>query len=343
MPWLTKAVLQSIKMHRLLNQEDYVPYNPSHNNHQAGYYNHTPHGRTAYQAHNHPQTPMANNNNAIDTGVAHLSHLFGGMNMQNQQAMGHFSHGKGQMPAAYASGLAEHNGLNRAYNSPFVYFPQDNSWAAVNQAAIAQAQAQAGIDASSTQTFLPATAYINYAPAGYMVPASYQGYQDGLPEESGLVRRTSWSSNEEKGPKTPMVNLGGHIDYQPNITVMDRSPVSGQFYQTPSPQTPSSYVQVQFDADKKYVPVDLDALAQQYPPIPPPVPAAFTPQDNVTLVKCLENREGITNVYIRGFMPNTTDEMLRGYAQRYGEIDTCKAMIDHQTKQCKGYVGPGQS
>ena len=87
-----------------------------------------------------------------------------------------------------------------------------------------------------------------------------------------------------------------------------------------------------------YILQDLESLTQQDPPIPRAVPAMWTNPSDLTLAKCLENREGITNVYIRGFLPETTDEMLYAYASRFGKIDRCKAIVDLDTGLCKGYV-----
>ncbi|KAJ5741682.1 Nucleotide-binding alpha-beta plait [Penicillium manginii] len=53
-----------------------------------------------------------------------------------------------------------------------------------------------------------------------------------------------------------------------------------------------------------------------------------------------ENREGITNVYIRGFLPDITDEMLHAYAVRFRNIERCKAIVDLDTSLCKGYLRP---
>lgn len=85
-----------------------------------------------------------------------------------------------------------------------------------------------------------------------------------------------------------------------------------------------------------YVIQDMEILTQQDPPIPRAIPAMWTNQSDLTLAKCLENREGITNVYIRGFPPETTDDMLHAYASRFGEIDRCKAILDLETGSCKG-------
>ncbi|KAJ6024044.1 hypothetical protein N7540_004841 [Penicillium herquei] len=86
-----------------------------------------------------------------------------------------------------------------------------------------------------------------------------------------------------------------------------------------------------------YILQDLTVLTQQEPAIPPAVPAMWTSPTDMTLAKCLENREGITNVYIRGFLPETTDELLHSYASRFGAIERCKAIVDLDTGLCKGF------
>lgn len=85
-----------------------------------------------------------------------------------------------------------------------------------------------------------------------------------------------------------------------------------------------------------YVVQDMEAWTQQEPAIPRAVPAMWTNPSELTLAKCLENREGIMNVYIRGFLPETTDEMLHAYAARFGAIERCKAIVDLDTGRCKG-------
>ena len=88
--------------------------------------------------------------------------------------------------------------------------------------------------------------------------------------------------------------------------------------------------------NKGYEMVNLDELVMREPPMPRAVPALWTNQEDLTLAKCLQNPEGITNVYIRGFMPDTTDEDLHQWASRFGEIESCKAIIDQDTGKCKG-------
>ncbi|XP_078711721.1 RNA-binding motif, single-stranded-interacting protein 1-like isoform X6 [Lampetra fluviatilis] len=44
-----------------------------------------------------------------------------------------------------------------------------------------------------------------------------------------------------------------------------------------------------------------------------------------------------TNLYIRGLLPNTTDQDLIKLCQPYGKIVSTKAILDKNTNQCKGY------
>lgn len=84
--------------------------------------------------------------------------------------------------------------------------------------------------------------------------------------------------------------------------------------------------------------IDFVEKANEHPPIPAPVPAPHSGEDGGrgTLDKILDNREGTTNVYVRGLQPNTTDEMLYAYGRRFGPIVSQKAIIDHSTNACKG-------
>ncbi len=103
-------------------------------------------------------------------------------------------------------------------------------------------------------------------------------------------------------------------------------------------------MQTQFQFAKapngEYVVKDFWALTQQAPAIPAPVPAIHSGQDGGrgSLDKILDNRNGTTNVYIRGLQPNTTDAMLEGYGRRFGAIASQKAIIEMSTNACKGLV-----
>ena len=158
-----------------------------------------------------------------------------------------------------------------------------------------------------------------------------QGIQQ-LPE---LVapRRSSWSSNEEQSPQTPLDN------YNQAVLISGQSPAT--WSTTPSP------IQAQYPYNQQvakaphgvYVYYDFWKWTQQEPAIPPPVPAIHSGQDGGrgSLDKILDNRNGTTNVYIRGLQPNTDDKMLEGYGKRFGTIASQKAIIEMSTGTCKGY------
>ena len=196
---------------------------------------------------------------------------------------------------------------------------------------------------------------VQYTPqAGYMInqnsaasvtppgqqnwAAQRQGSAD-VPELAG-PRRNSLSSNEETGPHTPFFGSTVQGIYQPNITT-DHSPqlwgttpppeLGQTFYPQPLAKSP----------DGNYTYLDLDALCTRHPAIPRSVPAIFSGEKGRgTLEKSLQNQFGTTNVYIRGLLPDTTDEMLHSYGERFGDIMSAKSMLDQNTGLCKGYESP---
>ena len=168
-----------------------------------------------------------------------------------------------------------------------------------------------------------------------------QQYPRDLPELSA-ARRSSFSSNEENGPHTPFFaaqNRAG--SYQPRVSITGNSP---QTWTTPSPEQLGQPLYPQPLAktpDGQYTFCDLDALCQQDPPIPSPVPAIFSGEKaRGTLEKSLHNILDTTNVYVRGLRPDTTDEMLHAYGARFGDIVSAKSMLDQHTGLCKGCVPP---
>lgn len=157
-------------------------------------------------------------------------------------------------------------------------------------------------------------------------------------EVPGLAapRRNSWSSNEETGPQTPLYSMNGSAGYQPTFVYNDHSPNT---WSTPSPHQTVKYATPQVGKDRNgdYIPMDFQAMTHEEPKIPRAIPAIHSFNDGRgTLDKILDNPQGVTNVYIRGLPPNTTDDMLRQYGARFGDIDTAKSIIDHPTLTCKG-------
>ena len=72
------------------------------------------------------------------------------------------------------------------------------------------------------------------------------------------------------------------------------------------------------------------------PDIPPPIPSVYPDPAYSNINNCIYNPKGTTNVYIRGLRPETSDEDLLHMVRQYGTIMSTKAIIDTQTKLCKG-------
>ena len=154
------------------------------------------------------------------------------------------------------------------------------------------------------------------------------GYQPGVADFES-AQRGIWPKNDEN---TIIGSANGAMasDFYPGYPY--QQPVDNQTY-IAGPIQP-----MKTKDNKSYEMVNLDELVTRDPPIPRAVPALWTNQEELSLAKCLQNPEGITNIYIRGFMPDTTDEDLHRWASRFGEIESCKAIIEQDTGKCKGYV-----
>lgn len=186
------------------------------------------------------------------------------------------------------------------------------------------------------------------------VPYSYLPYTPGragivsersdaaTKEVPGLENRRSSYSTNESTPATPFFGSSmASRDPAARVAVFDRSS-----YTTPSPQqylggvanvaqNPKAIYTYPVAADR-----DLDTLLRRDPPIPTAVPAVFTPRKSMkTLEQSLVNNiPGNRNVYIRGLHPTTDDDLLLRYAERFGKVETSKAIIDTTTGACKGFV-----
>jgi len=209
-------------------------------------------------------------------------------------------------------------------------------------------QAPDAANAGFAAPYLPQGAFPAYVPYPY-VPYT-PGRAGIMPERSDANarevpaldnRRSSYSTNEST-PATPF--FGGSMtsrDPASRVAVFDRSS-----YTTPSPQQylgggpnvmqhGKGLYAYPTPADR-----DLDALLRRDPAIPTAVPAVFTPRKSMkTLEQSLVNNiPGNRNVYIRGLHPTTDDDLLLRYTERFGKVETSKAIIDTTTGACKGYV-----
>ena len=158
-----------------------------------------------------------------------------------------------------------------------------------------------------------------------------------IPELSA-PRRNSYSSNEDNGPHTPFYNVNGQTELQPKVSYTGVN--SPHQWITPSPESvgQTAYIPITKTSTGDYAYRDLDALCEQHPAIPRPIPAIFSGErGRGTLDKSLSNYMNTTNVYIRGLHPDTTDKMLEKYGERFGDITSAKSMVDQHTGLCKGY------
>lgn len=214
------------------------------------------------------------------------------------------------------------------------------------------AQQASGVDNNTGVQYVPATmipGFVGNANIGNNSMATYAWPSYLQAENPGLDpnRRSSWSSVEDNGPPTPAgVGVASQHDVWNSMGAMHKSSVMGlpAYYahlgSFPNVYQPGATQFFRNPDTNEYESRNFDEWTSQAPPIPRAVPALWTNNDNMTLAKCLQNSEGITNVYIRGFLPETNDETLRGYAARFGEIDSCKAIIDMDASppKCKGCV-----
>jgi RNA recognition motif. (a.k.a. RRM, RBD, or RNP domain) len=308
------------------------------------YQGHAPYQRFQYPA------PSYNNINsqgkyARHYGGTQLADAFTGLGISGHNPMA---------PAAGVKPVQNNldiNGLARAHaygNNPLMVLPSGQT---IPLQSFYGHGAASAVDQPTHLQYIPTGMFPNFVSNTNMMAGSIPAY--GWPyslqhDVPGLDanRRGSWSSNDENGPTTPGMAANAHQDYYANAGSLDRGTMAGFPYATPSPPSiiqpyVAGPMQPMKCADNKnYESVNLDVLTQQHPAIPRAVPALWTNQEDLSLAKCLQNPEGITNIYIRGFLPEVTDQDVHDYAARFGEIESCKAIVDMDTGKCKGYVIP---
>ncbi|KAL2827559.1 hypothetical protein BDW59DRAFT_179080 [Aspergillus cavernicola] len=272
-----------------------------------------------------------------------LTSLFSGLNIQNQGPGNKFNTMKGNLPVAMPPPL-ELAGPPRPYNNQLVLLPNGSVFGGLSPVSPVSPfppTSLPGHDHVGQIPYLPNTIYPNLTPG--CLPAAMQGYpfpylmSCDMQDPTGQ-KRNHWDPNDEHKGAGPSLSDGGNqSEYFNALPGIDGSALSN-YAMNSLPQGGQACLQLQMmKTPTGYILQDLESLVQQEPPIPKAVPAMWTNPTDLTLAKCLENREGITNVYIRGFLPETTDEMLHAYASRFGKIDRCKAIVDLDTGLCKGF------
>lgn len=258
-------------------------------------------------------------------------HTHQGMNSQGHRS----NFAKGSTPATVTTNM-DWSAANRAsYGGPLIIVPNSTMFNGVQQVA----PLVPGSMAAQTDQMGPFPTVGPNMPGmtpnfNAMVPGTYSSFPYLVPYNWQDNRQVLWTPSE-----TQVFQLTENAGLMPYYAPPhhDGAPLPGYTYGSMVSQFASLARPYQvMKTPNGYIIQDMDDLTQQEPAIPRAVPAMWTNASEFTLAKCLENREGITNVYIRGFLPETTDEMLHAYAARFGRIDRCKAIVDLDSGLCKG-------
>lgn len=276
-----------------------------------------------------------------DNGMQGLTSNMAALNM-------HASYGSSatskSASSALSGGSSDYNGVSISQGQG-LWIPNQHVLGSMYQM-VPGGQQQSGMTPSPNMynhggTYVPQAAY-QYGQAvvdnSPMAPAWAARMSSGEMPSLMTPRRDSLSSNENDIPGTPY-GSNGMYRYGAGATIMDRSPSA--LYSssaTPSPsQLAHSYqamAPIQKQQTMPSLPPHLLALVHQEPPIPRAIPAPSSPHK--PLDRSLENKTGETNVYIRGLLPETTDEMLHAWGKRFGDIQSSKSIIDLKSNLCKG-------
>lgn len=293
------------------------------------------HGPAAYLPRGVPSMP----HHLGDSNISALANGMGGMNLHASFG----SSGASKSGSQVSGGSSEYGGIPLTQPQG-LWVPNQQAFSNVYHGLPGTTQSQSAMPHSPGM----------YTPVGpYMHQISYQ-YGHAMVENSPMPpswtsrvssaempslmtpRRDSISSNEPDLPGTPYTGYGV---YRNGTAVIDRSP-SGVYTHsaTPSPSQiahPYGLAQMGKVQSMTTLPPQLMMLLQQEPPIPRAIPAPSSPLK--PLDRSLENKNGETNVYIRGLLPETTDDMLHNWGSRFGDIQSSKSIIDLKTNLCKGF------
>ena len=308
--------------------------NTGYNRTNTGYGQGTNMYANQYSSRGHAGQGYGMHNPAAD--IEALTHGFQGMNLQNQPFAAQAKN------AMMSTAAGNYGGLPVATTMPSSIYGATGQYVFPNNYG-----AHAGNQAANM--------YTPHVPQ-YMPQHGYQGYnqhdisplsQNWTPntgvtgEVPTLItpRRDSISSNENDQPVTP--SYGGYSNFTASGGVaINRSP-SGMFsHGTPSPTSMIGPYGMPLAKQPEQTEVSstVKMLVAQDPPIPRAIPAPSSPLK--PLDRALENQRGETNVYIRGLLPETTDEMLEAWSSRFGDIKSSKSIIDLNNGLCKGYALP---
>ncbi|OSS45011.1 hypothetical protein B5807_09365 [Epicoccum nigrum] len=279
--------------------------------------------------------PMSPNG---DTGLQGLTNTMAALNM-------HASYGSSVNHKSAGSGMSANSsdyGTIPMSQGQGLWIPNQHPLGSMYQVLPGGQQVHSTGMYNHNGTFDPQSAYqYGQAVVGHspMAPGWASRMSSGDMPSLLTPRRDSVSSNENDIPGTPF-GSGGMYRYGAGATIMDRSPSAVYTNSaTPSPSQLAHGYQLMAPAQKQQsmptLPPHLLALVHQEPPIPRAIPAPSSPHK--PLDRSLENKTGETNVYIRGLLPETTDEMLHTWGKRFGDIQSSKSIIDLKSNLCKGF------
>ncbi|KAF4555615.1 RNA recognition motif-containing protein 15 [Elsinoe fawcettii] len=251
--------------------------------------------------------------------MAYLTQNVAAMNFQGS------SYTTGNRPGSVSAPSNNYGG----YNIPTAY------WPASGPLAMGAHQAYNLGTPQSAAMYTPNPSHLPYGHhRGHNNSPMSHGWTPGnMMGEVPALRRESMSSAGNDTPGTPNYATFQQIAHN-GVAIVNRSP-SGTFTaSTPSP------LQMVFPSMGKGPDADnieprLKIIVTKDPPIPSAIPAPSSPLK--PLDRALENPRGETNVYIRGLMPETSDDMLENWGRRFGDIKSSKSIIDHNTGMCKGF------
>jgi hypothetical protein len=296
------------------------------------------HGSAQYLPRSLPMSHGLQQNNNMDNMASTMA------SMSLHASYG--SNGTSKSGASMMSGnSSEYGGI--PLNGQSLWVPNQAVLGSMYQVMPGSAQQQSGVG-HSPGMYSDATAFVHGAAYPYgqamvgnspMAPGWASRVSSGDMPSLMTPRRDSLSSNENDIPGTPYTG-NGMYRYGASAAIMDRSP-SGVYTNsaTPSPSQLSPYQLVaplRKQQSLPTLPTHLLALLNKEPAIPRAIPAPSSPLK--PLDRSLENKSGETNVYIRGLLPETTDEMLHAWGSRFGDIQSSKSIIDMKTNLCKGYA-----
>ena len=262
--------------------------------------------------------------------LAALAHGFQGLNMQSQPFA---APAKNAMSAA-----GNYGGVSVPTTMPSAMYGATNQYMYPNGYGT-------GLNNHSPNMYTPhAGQYMGQFGYGYQHHDNSPLSQNWTPTTGATVevptlvtpRRDSISSNENDQPATP--SYANYPGYAQSGVAINRSP-SGVFSHSHGTPSPTSMIgPYGVPMAKQPPPIEVSPriklLVSQDPPIPRAIPAPSSPLK--PLDRALENQRGETNVYIRGLLPETTDEMLETWGTRFGDIKSSKSILDLNTGMCKG-------